>query len=486
MIARKTAIFLSACMLACAGTPFYIVASAGYAPAYWEGVRTNGAIVRGEDSPVVLEKQAFTFSANTFPVIGGTQETAAYDASMAAEYTFFNSADYAVNMKLVFPFREAPDYETHWDEEDDPLDHARLYSITADGEAVASAVRHTYSTYAFDAQQDAARLQDEKKDDVFFKRQTPVTVYEMEIRNISVPQFYLSGKFTCDEADTRVIVSDFNSWSREEDGERIGAWYYRNGNKSFTVTVIGVQENVLPVFSLYEDYTREKPLAGNVAIASQTSMSFEDYALRSRKQDSEVSEIDWYNAAIDSLNGYGKDCAVISSQEASFTNRLARWLEYQLEFPANGKIVNRVTAPLYPSVNGGYSPYVYRYECLLSSAAKRLSFSELEIAIDTPYFLTECSLQGFQKTENGYVLKQQEFPQGVLMFSLCETEQPVLLSLPNQGGIPVPIAILIGAGVALVVVPAGICIYIAAHNARKNAPNAGANGEIRSKRNKKR
>jgi hypothetical protein len=72
------------------------------------------------------------------------------------------------------------------------------------------------------------------------------------------------------------------------------------------------------------------------------------------------------------------------------------------------------------------------------------------------------------------------------MFSLCETEQPVLLSLPNQGGIPVPIAILIGAGVALVIVPAGICIYIAAHNARKNAPNVGANGEIRSKRNKKR
>ena len=48
----------------------------------------------------------------------------------------------------------------------------------------------------------------------------------------------------------------------------------------------------------------------------------------------------------------------------------------------------------------------------------------MEIIINTPYFITENSLDGFTKTENGYTLTRNGLPKGELEFTLSSSENP--------------------------------------------------------------
>ena len=59
-----------------------------------------------------------------------------------------------------------------------------------------------------------------------------------------------------------------------------------------------------------------------------------------------------------------------------------------------------------------------------SPASTWASFGELEIRVETPFYMIEDSLGGFTKTDYGYVMKTEGLPQGELRFTLCESAEP--------------------------------------------------------------
>jgi len=60
----------------------------------------------------------------------------------------------------------------------------------------------------------------------------------------------------------------------------------------------------------------------------------------------------------------------------------------------------------------------------LSPAKGWASFGSLQIQINTPYYLLESSLNGFEKTDGGYKLTADRLPEGELTFELSESQKP--------------------------------------------------------------
>ena len=66
----------------------------------------------------------------------------------------------------------------------------------------------------------------------------------------------------------------------------------------------------------------------------------------------------------------------------------------------------------------------YSYEYLLSPAKEWAQFNDIEININTPFYMLETNQDIFEKTETGYVYKGAGLPDGELEFVLCASETP--------------------------------------------------------------
>ncbi|MDE7454186.1 MAG: hypothetical protein K2N22_07255 [Clostridia bacterium] len=401
-----------------------VTASANSAQKDWYGSSTSGMFVADENCPVVVESETLTFDINTFPhnYYYGQEDFAGYDAKVTAHYNFHNPADYDVNMTLAFPFGEYPSYLG------DHLDENAKYAVTADGEKVESSIRHTLSVGTFNAEKDVAKILNDYRDDEFFKYDTPVHYYKCGfMRSGSVNALYLNTPY--DAEKTAVFYGVQSSYEdapysiyRHEKGEYPLTSVQRGTELYLFVVGEDFEEN--PQFS----YGQSFPLFGNnilteadVYIYKQKDITFKDLMLAYRGTNSSVSETDWYNAAMDYIDTFGY-------LHYSMSNCFMRWYEYELAVPAGGRVQNEVTAPLYPDINGNYSPRLYRYEYLLSPAKCWASFGTLDIVINTPYYLVKNSYAskfGFEKTESGYTAHLEGLPDGELVFSMSEAESVI-------------------------------------------------------------
>ena len=187
-------------------------------------------------------------------------------------------------------------------------------------------------------------------------------------------------------------------------------------------------------------------------------MTFKQLALTYREEGSVVSETDWCNAVTDALLLKEDRGGYADYYSLNVGASLMRWYEYSLSIPAGGSLINEVTAPLYPHINGYYEPSIYSYEYLLSPAKGWVEFGSLEVKINTPYFMTENPF-GFERTDYGYHYFSDGLPDGELKFTLCEVENP---KRANTGlgmaiFIIIPLALLIG---VIAQVVAGLVILV--------------------------
>ena len=136
------------------------------------------------------------------------------------------------------------------------------------------------------------------------------------------------------------------------------------------------------------------------------------------------------------------------------------WYEYRLTIPAGGRLKNEVTAPLYPEINGYYSPTKYYYEYLLSPAKGWASFGSLDIVVNTPYYLADSSVGKFEKTYDGYTLHLNGLPDGELNFSLCADRRPVSNSESTFDALSIVGTILFGIELGMQLLVAVILIIV--------------------------
>lgn len=424
-------------------------AAANSAMPYWEGTTSSGSFIQDCDCPVKVEKETLTFDIGEFPEKyygeDNKDKFSAYSAKVTAEYELYNPEDYEISVHLAFPFGNSPSYAYAINTE--TAADSDKYEVKVDGQAIERTLRHTYSPYDYSYEKsDVKKLRDGFKEHAYFSPDDTVTKYTV--------------KFDLQENGTKAqVVYDYKNFSlfygfgtdKVTDVRRIYEKYaecYLYKDNVYEFYLVGASTadglnfkftdaNGNPVYNVYTNITVKE-------------MTFKDFALTYKTEG--VSETDWYNAVLESIDNWGY---------INVKYYLMRWYEYSVTIAPKGRAVNSVTAPLYPSIDDRRDTYGYNY--LLSPAKDWAEFDELEVIINTPYYLSNCSLGEPVKAENCYKYISYGLPEGELTFNLSESEANV--RFPSHGVRYNPVWIVFGIFAGLSLIPfigvaVGVPVYL--------------------------
>ena len=395
-------------------------ASANSAKKGWNGTDATGTMITDQNCPIVVEGELLTFDISEFPEESYNSEYdfLAYSGSVTAEYTFYNPADYTVTATLAFPFGKLPEY-VHFARND----YADRYGVSVNGSPIQATVRHTMTHMysGFDVEKELPKLADEYIDNYLYKPDTPVYRQTYTVSGIDEQLGWVTAAFVWRGGPK--LISHMGGWSLSN-GYRQRT-YAKNGDE-ITLWFIGSYPDSIP-WRLYEEAACETPAEGAVQLAETEQMTFEQFALQSYDPDSGISQIDWYNSIVTYLTNHQSIYDTIENVDRNLdiTHSLLRWYEYEITLQPGERITNTVTAPIYPGINAYYTPSIYDYTYLLSPAKTWSAFGSLDIVVNTPFYITESSIEGFEKTDSGYALSLNGLPDGDLNFTMSESKNPV-------------------------------------------------------------
>lgn len=409
--------------------------SANSGPMSWEGAVGVGSLVVDESSPIVVEKEVLSFDIQQFPVeYYGTASALEgyYGATVTAEYTFRNPTAADVTATLLFPYGRMPDYVNVYAEE-----HPRamefmesLCGVWAGDQALEVTRRASLHDPGekFNIT-DAEQLHGTYMDHEFYNPDQIVTKYLYEVSGVDYETYYAAdwgAELRSDPARRKILIRDADGWGTKVDYVLIhGGLDHRNQTDKFAVYVIGEPFEQQPDWVVYENGACETIIDGTVELIHTETMTLLELATEARQERFGISVTDWYNAFVQDLirREFSQGCiepGVITRVDLGSMY----WYQYELTVPAGETVVNTVTAPLYPDIHKGWDPAIYTYQYLLSPARGWADFGPLDIEIKTPYYMTQCNLEGFEKTGEGYFLHLDGLPEKELEFVLSEKANP--------------------------------------------------------------
>ena len=462
--------------------PLMIVpTSANSALTEWEGKDANGVVTTDENCPIVVEHEKLTFNINELPDPDPVADTNGLNSSVTAEYTFYNPSDTEITAKLAFPFTIINSTNTDVSDE--------RYSITVNGEIIESEIRHTlytkyYSGYEFDVNEDIPRLVDDYVKDDYYNDDLTITKYTVQITLTDDRAYRWAFDINPDEyPNTNFYIPSADYTQIQENGDlRVyGILNFSNGQKDIDVYAFGEAKG-LPKAKYYthSSWTGgevEEVKTGRSEIVASEKVNFTDFVFENYDENSGISRMDWYNATVHRLQSItqNKNYLHFARFGNDYQEHFMCWYYYDITIGAGERIVNSVTAPMIPGTNIRYNPPKYSYSYLISPAATWMDFGTLDIIINTPYYLIQSNIDGFEKTENGYELHLDGLPRekdkykltlnGIekekgkvkdLTFKLSEAEKP---ESKNKLSVGATILIIIGLIICLPLVIVGAVIY---------------------------
>ena len=432
--------FIALCLiLFLASDIFKLTALANSARRIWYGVDMTGTVVKGENCPIEVEDEQLTFDISEFSnsYYEKKGDFLKYNGKVTAKYTFYNPADYKVTAKLVFPFGYYPEYgPEEYDEENQVykrIDDTAKFDIKINDKEIKKNLRHSlyYSDFDFDIHKEMSFLIDGYIKDDFYSPELPVTkyvyeisevdkkLYNREVARIEIPAF---------DGKRRYYLEQSYGFTTDDKGRARMGITVENG-KEVELYVIGEPTKEMPEWKFYESSSNEsKEIKGEMQLKSTSKMTFKEFALTSYDKGGQILESDWYNIIVELYKQ-----ATVENSGAIFISvydtgerlkSLLRWYEYEITLAPGEKITNTIEAPMYPTIDEEYDPDIYRYNYLLSPASTWAKFGNLNVDINTPFFMTENNQSGFTKTQKGYNFKANGLPEGELRFSLSTVEKP--------------------------------------------------------------
>lgn len=415
---------------------FGFAASGNSAQTQWTGTTASGVTVVEEDCPLVVERELLTFDVSAFPSkeyyedgerAGAAAAAYAAKAKVTAEYTFFNPALYDVTATLAFPFGKMPDYY------DGANGVGGAWGASIDGEAAATRLRHTYAGDRYRNDVDLPRLVNGYKTDPFFTPDLPVTFFSYVYVSDKQDGWDEVGYTVYKDPGTRFSCP----WNSIDDlGDRYAfsaALYARSSDRTLDFVFFGKAPEGIDFEGLHEGEMRRLP--EKTRMLTLRELAFENYDPTCGVPDS-----DWYNAFVDGLLEDEKRDPCRYGVERDLRSELLSWYEYEMTVPAGGRVVNSVTAPLFPTIDGDYDPPVFSYEYLLSPAATWADFGELEVVLNTPFYRIDGNFGALsaagepavvKKTEGGFSCTYKGLPKGELTFRLSSDPSPRDVSRAN-------------------------------------------------------
>ena len=388
-----------------------------------EGV--HGVTLLEKDCPIEVEKEILTFNLQNFPeeYYVTSNQFKNYTGEVTAEYTFYNPTDEEISARLAFPFGNKPEYLS--DEIEEKLDGEWWKKeITVNGKSVETNLRFTYCLYGdFDAYKECEKLIDGYMEDEFYRPDLPVTKYTYDIQTDEIESENLDACITLNMGNSNskmAIKGSIDNWDGTEKAGTLNL-FVEDSKAEFYV----LGEDNLELEWSFRDEWEETEVEGKATFSEKKTMTFEEFALSHFSENMKGSKSDQYNAVVSSLKEWEEATGIIEDYStSSVQHQLMYWYEYEVVYPPKQTVDNSVTAPIYPSIEVAYEPPIYEYKYLLSPAELWSDFGDMEIRINTPFYMTDCSMKGFEKTENGYILVREGLPGEEFEFVLSESENP--------------------------------------------------------------
>lgn len=465
-----------AIVILCAMLLMPITAFANSAQREFQGVTSTGAMVTGVDCPVAVTSERLTFNIGSFPSVSfDSYDWASYNTNVTAEYTFYNIADYEVNMQLVFPLGRLP----YWIG-DDFADQDK-YSVYVNGDKVERGLRATYSGYStsFDLPRDLPRIRDEREPIATMPDNLPVYKYSVQSKFVHNYTSYKTVARYVIENLAIVVLNDV-FYQNIYNGDNCCNIY---GDNAIVMYSIGRQlpdSFFRPTYYVEtSEYSRKssnieyevQEVSGTTTYQLVEELTFEDLIFINYDEQSGILRDDYYNAMTDAIHRFEFINSVCDTRRFDLTDQLMLWYSYDVGIPAGQSVTNTVVAPLYPTVDEYYTPTKYSYEYLLSPAASWASFADLDVTVNTSVYMLDSSLQGFVKTSNGYTAHFDTLPEGELTFALCASGKPKYNdnygSLATFMWILLGIIIFLGIVIAVDLLAAAIVVPIAVTKSRR-------------------
>lgn len=409
-------------------TSFPLAAEANSAQRKWEGTNVAGAVIKEGECPVIVEKEVLTFDIPEFPkqYYADAEEYLAYSAKVTAEYTFYNPSEYRVTASLFFPFGNEPEYA-------DSTDDIEKYDIFVQGKAIEKKIRYSFAsvTKSFDLEQSLAKLQDEYREDVFYVPDMTVTEYHYAVSGVDCENYRAATAAVDikDGTERKFYFAEQSGFHMQKDGKkRISTWIKNEGE--YTVYVFGEPLQDPLDWKFYKNGAVEdtEEIAGTMTLKESRTITLYEFAMANYDDSKGISEIDWYNAVIAEMKeaeiNENSGILCLECYAKAYEGALLRWYEYEITIEPEGRIVNTVTAPLYPNIDATYEPEVYYYTYLLSPAKTWKAVWELEVIIRTPYHMTLSNLDGLIKVSDGYHMFLDGLPDGEFQFAMSTSAEP--------------------------------------------------------------
>lgn len=415
------------------------VADANSAQRYFEGIDSTGALVDMENCPIVVDKEDLDFYIEYTDDAPSRDELyyAARFGYVTATYTFRNPSENTINMDVVFPYGYAP-------KGDDIVE--KECSVKVDGEDVAWKKRYTLKEYyRFNAVEDMQLIKDGFDQDEYFYTDKKVYKYVYSVNDdVNGRKLEFQFAYTSD----RKIVTDYYSYS---------------GSSTLYVDTVGKQELTFYVIgedldlAACEETVINEQKGGHLTLVSRTEQTFGDeLAFINRPKDSDISDVDWYNALSRKFNDV-RNLAVFPPQYLTVLGidgynggyELFRWCQYTLSIAPGQSVVNAVTVPLFPGVDEHYDPDVYEFTYYLSPATTWAGFKDLTVNIHTNGYVLKYRDKGFEKVDGKYTYHSDTLPSGELTFKVCKEEKPTTQYGSVISSVITVLAKVIGFGVLL-------------------------------------
>lgn len=382
------------------------VADANSVQRYFEGIDSSGAIVTMENCPVVVDKEDLDFY---IYYQGKSNSQGQYEqfGSVCATYTFRNPSENTINMDVVFPYGYKDENKSDKDD----------CSVSVDGAQIAWRTRYTHiDYYPFDIERDLSSLSDDFVQDSFFATTQKVYKYTYSVSDTAQG---LDLTFEYDRNWARKVVCDFHS---QREGNKQQIVMSTAGKPQLVFYVVGEDLDI----AACDVTVIGGQKGGHLSLVSRQEQTFGDeLAYINRPADSDVLDIDWYNALAYTFNSLHNSTVInplefVISRYPEFS--LFRWCQYTLSIAPGQTIVNSVTVPLFPARNERYIPAVYEFIYYLSPATTWAGFKDLTVNIHTDGYLLNYAKKGFAKTDGGYTYHSDKLPDGELTFKICSEE----------------------------------------------------------------
>lgn len=437
----SAALLLSATLPLSVGSVF-----ANSGPMVEYGITGVGVFTRNEKSVLAVESEKLTFDICDFPQIYDGFCGEDYNSTVTAEYKFVNTSAETVRTTMAFPAGNVPYYFSSDFEEGGTY---KKPTITVNGAETETDIRFTYGNYGdyTDFADGVVNISDELYEDEFYKPDLSVTKYTVRVDRGNYSQIVVEGKVTSDNGKARYMcgngfgnIMNFyfyeNAPSYEslvENGQYV---FYVLGDKTQFSVEWTVMEEIFHPGTLFTGSRTERrevdiPVEVTEVTNKDGTPAFDNLkalVLSGRQKGSVVGDADYYNALskyalreCEEDDAYACDHRYLSCSDDNF----CAWYLYDVEVGPLSSFVNKVCAPIYPTVYMNYVPCVYGYEYYLSPAKGWKDFGSLEVTLNVGDYYLQDELEGFEKTADGvYKAEFSSLPDKEIEFSLSSSESP--------------------------------------------------------------